>query len=441
MPSIQHFTQQRPSAARKGLAMAKNLFSVPIFFILLRESLEASIIVSVLLSLVEQIVISPNPLQSESTERLATAGAPPGQSDAPSGSTAGSGVATPGSQAKDARNREEPSDDALEIQPTPNESDTGESTRSELLRRLRWQIVLGAGLGLLLALVIGAAFVAIWFIKVVDLFSAAEEIWEGVFSLIASILILVMGLAMLRMDRAKAKWRRKLSHAFATKSDNPSDDQSGKAGIRMLFMLPFVTVLREGLEAVVFVGGVSLGQPASSIPLAALSGLIIGLIVGYLIYASSSRTRLSAFLIGSTSLLLLIGAGLMSKAVGAFERHRFNVMVGGDVAEAGDGPGSFDVVGNIWHLNCCNPENKLDAKGWAVFNAILGWSNNGSIGTVVSYIVYWLVAILALVRMKHKEGRTTIVDKLMGATGFSRFRDAIGQRNVERRAQNSELST
>jgi high-affinity iron transporter len=48
------------------------------------------------------------------------------------------------------------------------------------------------------------------------------------------------------------------------------------------------------------------------------------------------------------------------------------------VAEAGDGPGSFDVVGNIWHLDCCNPENKLDAKGWAVFNAILGWSNNGS---------------------------------------------------------------
>ncbi|KAG8691376.1 high-affinity iron permease [Ceratobasidium sp. 423] len=423
--------------------MAKNLFSVPIFFILLRESLEASIIVSVLLSLVEQIVVSPNALQSESTDQLVAAAAPPGQSDAPSGSTGDSGVATPGSQAKDARNREEPSDDTASVasQHTPNEGDTGEIRRSELLRRLRWQIVLGAGLGLLLALVIGAAFVAVWFIKVVDLFSAAEEIWEGVFSLIASILILVMGLAMLRMDRAKAKWRRKLSHAFAAKSDNPSEDQSGKAGVRMLFMLPFVTVLREGLEAVVFVGGVSLGQPASSIPLAALSGLIIGLIVGYLIYASSSRTRLSAFLIGSTSLLLLIGAGLMSKAVGAFERHRFNVMVGGDVAEAGDGPGSFDVVGNIWHLNCCNPENKLDAKGWAVFNAILGWSNNGSIGTVVSYIAYWLIAIFALVRMKHKEGRTAIVDKFANATGLSRFRDAIRQRNIGRRAQTAELSS
>lgn len=36
--------------------MAKNLFSVPIFFIVFRETLEAAIIVSVLLGLVEQIV-------------------------------------------------------------------------------------------------------------------------------------------------------------------------------------------------------------------------------------------------------------------------------------------------------------------------------------------------------------------------------------------------
>lgn len=28
-----------------------------------------------------------------------------------------------------------------------------------------------------------------------------------------------------------------------------------------------------------------------------------------------------------------------------------------------------------------------------------------AVGTVVSYIVYWLIAIVALVRMKHKEVR------------------------------------
>lgn len=146
------------------------------------------------------------------------------------------------------------------------------------------------------------------------------------------------------------------------------------------------------------------------------------------------------FLVVSTSLLLLIGAGLFSKSVGAFERHKFNIkvsnflvysfntsnhirhkQVGGDVAEAGNGPGSYDVVGNIWHLNCCNPENKKDALGWGIFAAIFGWSNNGSskisifptmhttyckhptVGTVLSYIFYWVAAIVALVTMKHQE--------------------------------------
>ena len=47
-----------------------------------------------------------------------------------------------------------------------------------------------------------------------------------------------------------------------------------------------------GMEAVVFVGGVSLGQPAISIPIAAVVGIVCGLICGYLIYAFASRTSM-----------------------------------------------------------------------------------------------------------------------------------------------------
>ena len=51
-----------------------------------------------------------------------------------------------------------------------------------------------------------------------------------------------------------------------------------------MFILPFITVLREGLEAVVFVGGISLSEPASSFPLAVVVGIICGVAVGYFIY-------------------------------------------------------------------------------------------------------------------------------------------------------------
>lgn len=43
------------------------------------------------------------------------------------------------------------------------------------------------------------------------------------------------------------------------------------------------------MEAVIFVGGVSLGQPATAIPIAAIVGIVCGLVVGYIIYTFASR--------------------------------------------------------------------------------------------------------------------------------------------------------
>lgn len=39
----------------------------------------------------------------------------------------------------------------------------------------------------------------------------------GIFELVASLIIFVMGVSMLKMDRAKAKWRVKLQRAFSGK--------------------------------------------------------------------------------------------------------------------------------------------------------------------------------------------------------------------------------
>lgn len=70
-------------------------------------------------------------------------------------------------------------------------------------------------------------------------------------------------------------------------------DGGTKVGKWTLLILPLITVLREGIEAIVFVGGVSLGEPATSIPLAAIVGIICGAVIGYIIYAFASRTSKS----------------------------------------------------------------------------------------------------------------------------------------------------
>lgn len=71
-----------------------------------------------------------------------------------------------------------------------------------------------------------------------------------------------MGIAFLKMDRSRIKWRYKLAIAFEkSHSQSGKGEAESQGGKWALFMLPFITVLREGLEAVVFVGGVSLRQP------------------------------------------------------------------------------------------------------------------------------------------------------------------------------------
>ena len=220
------------------------------------------------------------------------------------------------------------------------------------------QVLLGALTGLLIAFAIGAAFLAVFYTQVNDLYGKAEELWEGIFNLVAVLLITPMSLAILRAGNSKRKWKRKLENAFShqniqpnhrrdeegeatvvnanhsddsasassssarqaaeeeagtkttrTEKLNPleavdvvpsmSGDQRRKRGglrglfskpsgavndlkLRMnrgtlaLFTIPLITTLREGLEGVVFIGGVSLGLPATSIPLPAIVGLAVG---------------------------------------------------------------------------------------------------------------------------------------------------------------------
>lgn len=122
-----------------------------------------------------------------------------------------------------------------------------------------------------------------------DHFAGTEDIWEGVFSLIASVIITIMGAALLRVSKLQEKWRVKLAQAMETE-DRTTGKHHGKWSFKKwaekyaMFILPFITVLREGLEAVVFIGGVSLSFPATAFPLPVVTGLLAGIVVGYLIY-------------------------------------------------------------------------------------------------------------------------------------------------------------
>lgn len=148
---------------------------------------------------------------------------------------------------------------------------------------------MGTVSGLILCIIIGAGLIGAFYGLGKDHWAGTEDIWAGSFSLIAAIIISIMGFALLRVSKLQDKWRVKLAKALEAKD---SAEKRGTRSARFktwcekyaMFILPFITVLREGIEAVVFIGGVSLGEAATAFPLAVISGLAAGCLIGYLIY-------------------------------------------------------------------------------------------------------------------------------------------------------------
>lgn len=338
-------------------------FSIQIFFIILRETIETGIIISVLLSFIKQQIKFKEGVNDEQREE-------------------------------------------------------GERKNEEIKTKMKRQVFVGAGLGLSVCLVLGSIFIAAFNILGKDYWSYTERIWEGAFSILSSAIITVVGIGLLRVNKnLKQKWWMKLRGAYQSNAEEalPIDGEEGQEQVAnkcktkslkkkyFLTILPLVTTLREGLEAIVFVGGIGVSLPPSSFPLAIAAGLSFGVVISLLLYGGGNRLSLKLFLIVLTCFLYVVSAGLMSRGVWFFELERFVRLCGGlDVSETGNGPGSYDVTNTIWHVNCCNG---LTDGWWTVLNAIFGWTNTATYGSVISYILYW-AAVIVFLKLKLYEEKT-----------------------------------
>lgn len=102
-------------------------------------------------------------------------------------------------------------------------------------------------------LIIGGGLIAIFYIAKANIFDAAEYIWEGVLAIVASIIITLMGASLLRTSKLQNKWKTQIAKVLA-EIDSSLLPVTGRISRwcekYAMFILPFVTVLREGIEAV-----------------------------------------------------------------------------------------------------------------------------------------------------------------------------------------------
>ncbi|KAJ3317441.1 hypothetical protein HDV06_001556 [Boothiomyces sp. JEL0866] len=265
-------------------------------------------------------------------------------------------------------------------------------------KKLKYAVLVGVISGLLLTFGLGGIVIYIWYRYGENVWEKNELLWEGCLGVVSSLFITITAFAILKTQYLKEKLNRKLQ----SRIDNAQAQNTGvdtydelKSTVFMFFWISFLSVVREGLEAVVFMGGVAVSEPPASIPIAAVCGLFVGLFTGYIIHKGSAQLALKWFYATAGYILFLMAAGLFSKSVGIFEDRAWTSIVPMDV----DNPDAvvFDPRVNVWVFS---PEYSENSGFWSIFSAILGYRKVATVGTIVGYISFWLCICLALVFAK-----------------------------------------
>lgn len=186
-----------------------------------------------------------------------------------------------------------------------------------------------------------------------------EQIFEGVIMLTGAFLLTTMILWMLNKKNIAKELEEKLQK---------HTNKTHKFGV---FSVVFVSILREGIETVLFLGAARFSEESNSL-LGAIIGIIVALILGYILYIGTSKFNLKVFFTFTSYLLIIVAAGLLSYGI-----HEFQ--------EAGVIP---IVIEHIYDINFI-----FDEKGpfGSFLKGLFGYNGNPSLIETIVYVVYMIV--------------------------------------------------
>jgi high-affinity iron transporter len=229
-----------------------------------------------------------------------------------------------------------------------------------------WIVWLGAGLAGLVSLIIGAGLHALG----VAFEGRAEEIFEGIAMLLAAAVLTWMIFWMARQGRG-----------IQSELEQDVRRAAIRGGAWALFALAFVAVFREGIELALFLTAAAFTASTGAILIGGLLGLVLAVIAGWLLFATTRRLDIRAFFRVTSVLLILFAAGLVAHGV-----HELN--------EAGWIP---SIVEHVWDVNPLLDEGSELGQ---LLKALVGYNGNPSLTEVIAYAGYWLAILLALWRTR-----------------------------------------
>jgi high-affinity iron transporter len=204
--------------------------------------------------------------------------------------------------------------------------------------------------------IIGSVITAIIFNVLFGGFTGvAEEIFEGVAMIIASVMVSTIILWMMKQGNKVKELQNQVDHHLSI------GQEIG------LFTLVFLSVLREGVETVIFLAASSLN--GSSNLYLALLGVICAITIGFYIFKLGVSISLKPFFTFTSIFLILFGAGLFAHGIHELQEAKIIPII----------------VEHVWDINFI-----LNEKGQIgeILKHLFGYNGNPSLIEVVSYILY-----------------------------------------------------
>jgi high-affinity iron transporter len=199
----------------------------------------------------------------------------------------------------------------------------------------------------------------------------AEQIFEGITMLIAAGLLTWM-----------IFWMSKQARFLKGELEAGVNKAAASTGKRAMFWLAFIAVVREGIELALFITAAFFAGDQSQVTsniIQTLAGTILGLgtaaLLGWTLFATTTRLDLRRFFQVTGFLLILFAAGLVAHGI-----HEFN--------EVGWIP---SVVEHVWDVNTIVDENSLFGL---LLKTLFGYNGNPSLTEMISYFVYLAVVML-----------------------------------------------
>ena len=219
--------------------------------------------------------------------------------------------------------------------------------------------------------ILSASLVSIF---IATLLNSLEAEFEGTTETIFKGVVLLLAAALLTW---MIFWMYNQARSLRTEIETDVKKAVSGTSRWSLFLLAFLTVIREGFELTFFLLAARLASTPLQIYLGALLGLWISVSIGWIMFGSSRKLNLRRFFQVTNILLLMFAAGLVVHSI-----HEFIIL--GWIPP---------LVNPIWDTNHFLPEKSLLGQ---LLGAIFGYEASPSLVEVFAYCSYFLLLSLGL---------------------------------------------